>query len=534
MPFNHVARPGPQRDGNRLFLALSRLLASIPLVALVACGDRIGAPEDQVPPPVVTRGPELQFGTGTITATRTVETYRIESGRSVLQSRRQRTFHPGADASIDRRDVHVDAEILDADRLLDLPIVGLVAPPERHALDIAGHWRSRDPVGAFSGVEVEQEGVGDAPASELRYSRDGRLTLRVRQHWRRAGNVWELMWRETTSPDGSYRDVVDVVRPAVRSPVPRASTTPVRVGLAALSEEEECGPCAAEIKAANEALRTFLFADAAGMLACALTPPPADLLACSVAALKAAELYVKFLSAVKTRDECLARSAYATLFEAKVALRDTGAGEPLSGVELIGGTRSSVCEEQSPTPTGGGSGSDGSAGGYWISICETTYYGYCDTWTGECYITNSQTNCWQEWQNAAIVAGSEERPSTDVLLLVATGRTRDDAPVRLIRRGDPDAQDFVVVDTTRASAQDLGAIVAVFQAQRAAGVVAPSHGSHSVAHGFVPSGQWESGARRHFDGLLVALKRAPASETAGIGTVRSVRLTVPRIQVQRR
>jgi hypothetical protein len=504
------------------------------LLVLAACGDRVTAPEDPVPPPVVNSGPELQLGNAAVTATRTVETYTVESGHRTLRSRLQRTFVLGDDAGVDRRDVLGDADASAVDRLLKLPVGGLVAPAERRPLDLAGRWRTRGKVSGFPGVEVEQEGIGDAPASELRYSRDGRPALRVVQEWRRAGSSWELVRRETTSPDGSYRDVVDVARPTLGSWARGGSTRPIRLGLAAYSEEDECAPCAAERKAANEALQTFLFADAAGLLICAFTPLPADVLACTLAALKATELYVKFLAAVKARDDCLARSQTASLVGAVASFRDTISRSRRSEIERVIGGSGAVCEEESSDPTSGGSGSDGSLGGYWISICETTYYGYCDTWTGECYITGSETNCWQEWRNAAVVASSDERQGTDRLLIVATGRTRDEAPVRLVRRHSPEPLDFALVDTTRASANDLGAIVAVFQAQRGAGVAVPPSGSHSIAGAFSPSDGWERGARRQFDGLLQALKRAPASDTPGIGTVRSLELAVPRVQVQRR
>ena len=58
---------------------------------------------------------------------------------------------------------------------------------------------------------MEERGVGDAPAHEVRVIRNGRLVYRRTQVWRRASGAYELL-RQEVEMDG-YREVLTVVRP---------------------------------------------------------------------------------------------------------------------------------------------------------------------------------------------------------------------------------------------------------------------------------------------------------------------------------
>jgi hypothetical protein len=54
--------------------------------------------------------------------------------------------------------------------------------------------------------------VGDEPASVLVFVKNGQQIATIRRTWSRRARTWVLEHQETTTADGSYRDIIDVKR----------------------------------------------------------------------------------------------------------------------------------------------------------------------------------------------------------------------------------------------------------------------------------------------------------------------------------
>ena len=176
-------------------------------------------------------------------------------------------------------------------------------------------------------------------------------------------------------------------------------------------------------------------------------------------------------------------------------------------------------------PNGGGGG-----GGMWQTVCVEYEVGYYYPDTGERVVLASWTECYQI--AAQMVASAQSTsPAQDKVALIASGRTRDAAAARVVRRPTGDA---IVVDTTRATAKDLGAAIAALQALRSSGTSVPSGGDMAVGRDFGVSSDWDQKDGRDLDVALKVLRLMPIRDVEGYGARRSHALSIQRVRVGRK
>ena len=265
---------------------------------------------------------------GTVTIKRTIEVRDpdqtgVAVGAPPRLVRREKTISMGSgQVTIRDEDVRMKAALAAAPRqsattIDDLPVAGLSFPAGTPSLTQSIRpWRRVAPLPDHPELSVEASGVGEAPASTIRYSKYGVTTLVVSQAWELSTRQWNLVRREMFTPDGSFHELVVVTRRGAQSPSsvesPREWARGAwRLGAGAPSfdvfsdDEEDCKPCKALEDAAADALASLYVTIVATGLICAFTPPAANILACWVAMTAVEQSYIKFNRAVETRNDCL-------------------------------------------------------------------------------------------------------------------------------------------------------------------------------------------------------------------------------------
>jgi hypothetical protein len=296
------------------------LLGAFALAALASCGDEPTLPRSPSERPAaqarLTYDPwRARAGAEEVTVTRRTEAFETRGGKRVSTGRRVKVTTLGRDVVGAKRGDRVPtaAGQPDAAAVHDLPPVGLTFGSRRSALGKNVAWKNRHALAGVPGVEVEVQGVGDAPASVLRYYRGGTLERTVTQSYRHRGNRWELLQRETTTPDGRLRDLLTVEWgggapesdfPFLRAPSPGETEDWLADPFTAL--EEDCDPCKALREAKDAAFESFLWKDAAFALICFFTPPPGNVVACLTASIAVAEAFSAFVKADSAYDQCMA------------------------------------------------------------------------------------------------------------------------------------------------------------------------------------------------------------------------------------
>lgn len=371
--------------------ATARRLCVGALATLTACADPVAGPTNAADPAAPDGAVSYEAWNAKpnderFTVTRTIERFENRGGRLVSTGRRVRVSRLGRDVvGVKRGDRVPQTEPRsDPADALDLPPVGLTWSARRGAPTLGVPWSNRHALAGVPGVEVEASGVGDGPAATLRYFQNGSLARTVTQSYRRREGRWELVRRETTTPDGTYHEVVVVAGPPS---VQSATAFSFRRGpeadddFGALTtfgglalDDEDCDPCKALREAKNAAFEAFIWADAAAILVCTLTPPPADVLACWAATLKASEAYSKFAKADSAYDDCMRNPPKCPCTTKTEPI--TMAAPPTGSADRAAIPPDAAfldeCEDTSTTPaTGGGGGGSGTGG------IQTCYY---DIW----------------------------------------------------------------------------------------------------------------------------------------------------------
>lgn len=212
-------------------------------------------------------------------------------------------------------------------------------------------------------VLVAADGRGDEPAGTLRYFRNGVLELVVTQTWKASWRGWDLRRRETSKPDGSYRDVIEVERngdltgngtlaPELTLAMPSAFGQSPEARAQDICDETG-DPCADKYEDWQDALSDAYWSTAEMILFCAVIPPPFDLVACSVAAAHA----LRDARTADTKRDRYFDGGGETSVDPRLMM--TAAGT-LSG----GFARASSCD---PPDSGGGGSDDGEVTcDYWV------------------------------------------------------------------------------------------------------------------------------------------------------------------------
>jgi hypothetical protein len=204
-----------------------------------------------------------------------------------------------------------------------------------------------------------------------------------------------------------------------------------------------------------------------------------------------------------------------------------GSGKKTGGEAQLTGDVALSCSD--------GDSGGGAAGGYWRHICVTTIWGVYDPATGEYEIHGVETRCYSFFVNASIIADfaspdnvswfpAASAPNAGrAITVVATGPdTR--APARAVWLARPGSQPMVVVDTTRATAEDLGRAIAAAEVLVAVQRQAPARDMEVSVSSIELTESWAA-SRRGFERMLTDLRVAPQLHVVGFGRVRA--LTVP-------
>jgi hypothetical protein len=185
----------------------------------------------------------------------------------------------------------------------------------------------------------------------------------------------------------------------------------------------------------------------------------------------------------------------------------------------------------------GGSGGGGSEG-YFRHICITTIWGYYDPATGTYEIHGIDTYCYAVRVNAALTAALSAVERLDwttspaalagqrSIAIVATGRD-ERAPARAVWLARPGAQPVVLVDTTRATVEDLGKAIAAAEVMLETRRQPPTHDVEVSAGSIEWSENWSS-ARGGLQQVLSSLRDAPQRMVPGMGSRRAVTIPLPR------
>jgi hypothetical protein len=345
------------------------ILTAVALVA--ACHD--GPPP--VAPVAITSSPAALAGgvpasDERVTITRTVETsIPDENGRDKPRkvTRRTRTYTRGAgrvavhSASPDapgrpRR----SASAATRRDTLNVPDQLLTAPAARTSVLAASMpWTRQAPVASDPGLVVISDGEGGAPASRMRFMRNGILTATTTQTWEFWEGRWNLVHRETVTPDGSLRDVIDVKRTGRHGVGQLSSAAWARetashgaIGAPLFDyQSDDCDQCGLQRIAVTAALEKLAAAELSIAAACWILPPPFNAAACSAALMASLVVAADADRAIAELDLCLA-------------------------------TPCPRKPDASGSTTGGGGGGDGSGGTAPTSLVCTYYYEY-DLDTGD-------------------------------------------------------------------------------------------------------------------------------------------------------
>lgn len=139
-----------------------------------------------------------------------------------------------------------------------LPTLSIPAPAAVAVCLDAPAWHRRETVGAAGDLVADADGVGAAPASEIRIEKGGVHLATVRRTWVRRSASWILVRQESATPDGRYRQVVTVDRrPADGGPAQVAlpATACARRGASVVPAAHWDDPWAAGASAGGGAVR---------------------------------------------------------------------------------------------------------------------------------------------------------------------------------------------------------------------------------------------------------------------------------------
>lgn len=270
----------------------------------------------------------------------------------------------------------------------DLPMVGLTVPARRTSFrNAVVPWRLVIPMSDDSATVIESFGTGDAPPSMMRISRNGVTTMTIRQEWELWQRQWQLVRRETISPDSSFREVIDVKRTGRTGTALQSSAdwsrTLGRGGALTPSfdiygDEEGCGRCGKELIEAKAAGLQSVAKTAAAAAACALAPAAVTVPACVAALALAVDAAIDAVAAAMELDLCdrTAPPCPPKKSPTGECTRHAAGGHTLQA--------SFTCGTGGGTGAGGG-GSGGSSTPSYHIIC--TYYFEYDMETGEILYT---------------------------------------------------------------------------------------------------------------------------------------------------
>lgn len=312
-----MSYPCTRAAAPRIPRRVAHALTIVAVSLLAACRDATPTAPSADPAGDALRASVRTSPSEQLVVTRTIELEVRERGRAARTVRQQKVSHFTRRVGSIVRGTGVPANPPRGARgIEELPPVALTVPAAEEIAGAATPYRRREPVAGEPGVEVEVEGVGSAPPAVLRYFRDGTLTTTVTQQYVRRGGSWALVRRETRSAFAHSVNVVEVrwLGPpldAMRRVDPQLFR-PASLGLAAsagslaaLMQQQSCDPCKAQREAAESALVKYYWTEAAAVVACALTPPPADLLACLYASLKVVEAWNDYTAKLAAWRACL-------------------------------------------------------------------------------------------------------------------------------------------------------------------------------------------------------------------------------------
>lgn len=367
------------------------------LMAIAGCSDRMDSPVGPVAPGASPMGVGVGTGNpgdqGTVTITRTTDVRPpggagLPAGAPSNVVHRKQSFEMGtARVTVRSEDVRLLMALrakaaASPTSLADLPVSGLSVPAGAQSLrDANNPWRRTAPVAGEPGGLVESNGTGDAPASTIRYMRNGDVVMVIEQQWELWKRQWNLVRRETRMTDGSLHDVIDVSRAgrsglALQSPREWApARLPVGGASAAFDiygeEYEVCDACRTLRKNAEEALVNSLIKDGLAVAACAWAPLGVTLPVCAAALGVMAEALVKVLRAASDLMDC---EASPPPCPKKISTTDCT-------VRSAGGRQLRPSFDCGATTGDGGTGSGSgtaSSAGHW----QCTYYYEYDLHTG--------------------------------------------------------------------------------------------------------------------------------------------------------
>ena len=360
------------------------------LIAVAACSDGappVVAPLQQGQQPTIPVG-KVPESDERVIVTRTTEAqgYAAEGQARPPRERRTKIFTFGAGTYSIAHDsgavvqgalkARVRAKPTSVD---DLPIIGLTVPARRTSFrNAVVPWRRVIPLSDDSATVIESFGTGDAPPSVMRVSRDGVTTMTITQEWELWQRQWNLVRRESMTPDSSVREVIDVKRTGRTGTALQSSAdwsrTVGRGGALTPSfdiygDDDDCGRCGRELIAAESAAAKSIAKDFAAVLACALAPAAVTIPACVAALAVAVDAALDAVSAAMQLDLC-------TRTAPPCPPKKSPTGE--CSVRSAGGhglTASLSCGST------GGSGGGGSTGPSYHIMC--TYYYEYDMATGD-------------------------------------------------------------------------------------------------------------------------------------------------------
>ena len=296
------------------------------LIAVAACSDGappVVAPVQQGQQPAIPAG-RIPESDERVIVTRTIDAqgYAADGQARPPRERRTKTFTFGARTISARHDsgsampgavkVRVRAKPTSAD---DLPIVGLTISARRTSFrNAVAPWRRSLPMPDDSATMIESFGTGDAPPSVMHVSRNGVPLMTITQEWELWQSQWQLVRRETISPDSGFREVIDVQRTgrigtALQSPVDwsqrvgRSGTLAPSFDLYGGEDNSGCPACAALDGAVTDNYQFLMGALILADAACAI-PNLYVAPACLVALVGVWAAEVRFNRAVANRDQC--------------------------------------------------------------------------------------------------------------------------------------------------------------------------------------------------------------------------------------
>lgn len=334
---------------------------------------------------------------GTVTIKRTIEIRDpdqtgVAVGAPARMVKRERTTSLGSGrTSIRREDERVRAALqakpaAAPSSIDDLPVSGLTFPAGRPSLreSIQPWTRSMEDPADHAGV-IHTSGVGDAPASVIRYVKNGATIVVVEQEWEFWKGQWTLLRRVTATPDGSVRTIVDVTRSghtgnALESPGQwsrrNVGVVPGAPAFDMFGDAgEDCDSCWKLRLDAEKALAVAIAKDALAVIACAFAPVGFTIPVCFAALGVATEATINAVAAAlelihceNNKQPCPAKKPPTT-----DCLRSVATGYRLApsfecGAPADGGVG-----------TGGSGGPSGPSAGHY----ECTYYYEYDLYTGD-------------------------------------------------------------------------------------------------------------------------------------------------------